>query len=103
LTDDDSLLDEYELRVLTVTGRPRSGINVYGSWNTNTCGGGDRIGQTNSKGMARIDLDPSFTRLGLLIGGPYSPGDPESKDKSRDLTNDELHELFSTHKLTIRW
>jgi hypothetical protein len=103
LIDDDSLLDEFELRVLTATGRPRSGVNIYGNWSTNTCGGGDRIGQTDSKGIARIDLDPSFTRLGLMIGGPYSAGDPEFKDKSRDLTNGELRELFSKHKLTIRW
>jgi len=103
LTEDDYLLEEFALRVLTATGRPRSGVNIYGNWNTNTCGGGDKIGQTDSKGLARIDLDPSFTRLRLLIGGPYSEGDPESKDKSRDLTDGELRELFSKHKLTIRW
>jgi hypothetical protein len=38
-----------------------------------------------------------------MIGGPYSAGDPELKDKSRELTDDELRELFSKHKLTIRW
>jgi hypothetical protein len=30
LTDDDYLLEEFELRVLTDTGRPRPGVNVYG-------------------------------------------------------------------------
>jgi hypothetical protein len=103
LTDDDSLLDEFQLQVLTAAGRPRSGVNIYGNWNTNTCGGSDRIGQTDSKGVARIDLDPSFTRLGLMIGGPYSAGDPRAKDNLRELTEDELRELFSKHKLTIRW
>ena len=103
LTGDDSLLEEFELRVLTATGQPRSGVNIYGQWRTNTCGGRDNIGQTDSKGIARIDLDPSFTALGLMIGGPYSAGDPQSKDIWRDLTYDELHELFSKHKLTIRW
>jgi hypothetical protein len=103
LTDDDSLLEKFELRVQTAAGRPRSGVNIYGNWNTNTCGGSDRIGQTDSKGVARIDLDPSFTRLGLMIGGPYSAGDPRAKDNLRELTEDELRELFSKHKLTIRW
>jgi hypothetical protein len=103
LNDHDSLLEEVELRVLTGSGRPRPGINVYGQWRTNTCGGGDRIGQTDSNGIARIDLDPSFTALGLMIGGPYSAGDPEAGNKTRDLADAELRELFSKHKLTIRW
>jgi hypothetical protein len=102
-TGDDSPLQEYELQVLTATGQPRSGINVYGQWRSNTCGGRDTIGQTDSKGAARIDLDPSFTSVGLMIGGPNSAGNSASKDIWRDLTNDELRELFSTHKLTIRW
>ena len=103
LNENDYLLEEVDLRVLTVTGRPRPGINIYGQWTTNTCGGGDRIGQTDSKGIARVGLDPSFTALGLMIGGPYSEGDPEADNKWRDLTDSELRELFSKHKLTIRW
>ena len=97
------LREEVDLRVLTATGWPRPAINIYGQWTTNTCGGGDRIGQTDSKGMARIGLDPSFTALGLMIGGPYNEGDPEADNKWRDLTDAELRELFSKHKLTIRW
>jgi hypothetical protein len=54
-----------------------------GQWLTNTCGGGDRISQ--------------------MVGGPYTDGDTEAKDKSRDLTSNELHELFSKHRVTIRW
>jgi len=38
-----------------------------------------------------------------MIGGPYSAGDPEADNKSRDLTDAELRELFAKHKLTIRW
>ena len=102
-TGDDSLLEEFELRVLTATGQPRSNINIYGQWKTNECGGRDGIGRTDSQGTARINLDPSFTALGLMIGGPTSSGDPESKNIWRDLTDGELRELFSKHKLTIRW
>jgi hypothetical protein len=93
LTKNDYLSDEVQLRVLTATGRPRSSVDIYVSWRTNTCGGGDRIGQTDSKGIAQIDLDPSFTGLELR----------KPNDESRDLTDDELRELFSKHKLTIRW
>ena len=70
---------------------------------TNTCGGGVRIAPTDSKGRARIDLDPSYTAIVLMIGGPYSAGNTEAANKSRDLTDVELRELFSKHKLTIRW
>jgi len=103
LNEDDYLLEEFELRVLTAKGQPRPGLDVYGRWMTNTCGGGDRIGRTDSKGVARVGLDPSFTALRLMIGGPYSAGDPEADNKSRDLTDAELRELFAKHKLTIRW
>jgi hypothetical protein len=102
-TDDDYLSEDAELRVLTADGRPRKDVDVYGMWRTNTCGGGDRIGRTNSEGVAQIQVDPSFSELGLIIGGPYSAGDPKAEANSRDLTNDELRELFSKHKLTIRW
>lgn len=103
LTDDDNLSDEVELRILTANGQPRKDIDVYGNWQTNTCGGHDRVGRTDSKGVVQTSLDPSFTGLTLMIGGPYSAGDPEAMGKSRDLTYDELRELFSKHKLTIRW
>ena len=103
LNENDSLREEVELRVVTAAGRPRPGINITGAWTTNTCGGADRIGQTDSKGIARIGVDPSITALGLMIGGPYSEGDTEARNKSRDLTDAELRELFSKHKLTIRW
>jgi hypothetical protein len=92
-----------ELQILTLSGRPRRNVDIYGNWSTNTCGGADRLAATDGKGIARIDLDPTFTALGLMIGGPYSAGDPEADGKSRDLTDAELRELFSKHKLTIRW
>jgi hypothetical protein len=103
LTDDDNLSEDVELMVLTVAGQPRKDVDVYGAWQTNTCGGGERIGRTDSKGVAQIRLDPTVIGLGLEIGGPYSAGDPAAENNSRDLTADELHELFSKHKVTIRW
>jgi hypothetical protein len=103
LTDDESLSENAELRVLTRDGRPRNGVDVYGSWQTNTCGGGDRIGRTDSKGIAQIVVDPSFTGLELMVGGPYRAGDPELQENSRNLTSDELHGLFSQGRVTIRW
>lgn len=103
LTDDDNLSEDVGLRVLTPAGQPRKGVDVYGNWQTNTCGGHDRIGQTDSKGVAEISVDPSFTGLELMIGGPYSAGDPKADESSRPLTYIEMQQLFSNHKLTIRW
>lgn len=103
LTENDHLFDDVEVLVLTATGLPRKDVDVYGNWLTNTCGGGDRMGRTDSKGVAQIRVDPSFTGLGLMVGGPYSPGDPEATRKSRYFNDAELRELFSKHKVTIRW
>jgi hypothetical protein len=38
-----------------------------------------------------------------MIGGPYSPVDPEADKNMRELNEAELRELFSKHKLTVRW
>jgi hypothetical protein len=103
LTDGDSLSEGVEVRVVTTTGRPLKNVNVYGNWRTNTCGGGERMSQTDAKGVAQITLDPTFTGLELMIGGPYSADEPNLKDKTRDLTSGELHELFLKHKVTIQW
>jgi len=92
-----------QLQVLTPSGRPRPDVDVYGNWSTNTCGGGDRIARTDAKGIVLLDLDATFTALGLMIGGPYSAGDPEGDKNTRDLNDAELHELFAKRKLTIRW
>jgi hypothetical protein len=92
-----------ELQVLTRSGQPRPDVNIYGNWNTNTCGGADLMAQTNAKGIARIDLDQTFTALELMIGGPYSAEDPEGDKNTHNLTDAELRELFSKHRVTIRW
>jgi hypothetical protein len=92
-----------ELRVLSPSGRPRRGVDIYAAWNTNTCGGHDRIAETDAEGTARLELDATFGHLGLMIGGPYSQGDPDAKGKVRDLTDAELGELFLKRKLTIQW
>jgi hypothetical protein len=103
LTEDDYLFDDVEVLVLTANGLPRKDVDVFGNWETNTCGGSGTIGRTDAKGVARIRVDPSFTYLELMIGGPYSAGTPEAEGKSRDFTDAELRELFSKHRLTIRW
>ena len=92
-----------ELQVLTRSGRARPDVDVYGNWSTNTCGGADRIARTDARGMVRLDLDATFTALTLMTGGPYSAGDPAGDKNTRKLTEAELRELFSKHKLTIRW
>jgi hypothetical protein len=92
-----------QLRVLTRSGLPRSHVNVYGNWNTNTCGGHDRMAETDARGMVRLDLDATFTALTLMVGGPYSASDSEMDQNTRALTDAELRELFSKRKLTIRW
>jgi hypothetical protein len=103
LTEDDDLSYNVEVRVLTADGQPRQDVDVYGNWNTNTCGGADRVGRTDSKGVAQVSVDPSFNALELMVGGPYSAGDPAAEGKSRDFTDAELRELFSKHIVTIRW
>ena len=74
-------------------------MKIYANWDTNTCGGHDLAAQTDAKGIAQIDLDSTITGLTLQIGGTISAEDPDD----RGLTDAELHELFSKHKLTIRW
>ncbi len=85
LTDDDDFSEDVELRVLTATGQPRKEINVYGNWLTNTCGGGDRIGQTDSRGMAQISLNPSFTHLGTNGRRPLFRRRPQVERKFAQL------------------
>jgi hypothetical protein len=92
-----------ELRIVTASGQPRPDVDVGGNWSTNTCGGGDRLARTDAEGIARLDLNATFGALGLMIGGPYSAGDPEGDRKTRPLTDAELRELFSKRKMTIRW
>jgi len=92
-----------QLQVLTRSGRPRPHVDIYGNWNTNTCGGSDRMAETDVRGIVRLDLGATFTGLTLMIGGPYSAGDPEADKNTRGLTDAELRELFSKHRLTIRW
>jgi hypothetical protein len=92
-----------ELQLLTRAGRPRPDVNVYLNWNTDSCGGADTIGQTDARGIARFYLNATFTGVTLMVGGPYSPGDPEGEKNTRELTAAELKELFAKHKLTIRW
>lgn len=103
LTEDDDLTEGAELRVVAANGQPRKDVNVYLNWATNTCGGGDRIGQTDDKGMLQFQIDPTVTGLELMIGGPYSADAPERKDKSYRLSEGELRQLFTRHRLTIRW
>ena len=92
-----------QLQLLTQTGRPRAGVDIYGHWSTNTCGGADRIAQTDARGITQLDLDATFTALTLMNGGPWAAGDPEADKNTRELTDAELRELLSKHKLTIRW
>ena len=92
-----------QLQVLTPSGRPRPGVDVWGNWKTNKFGGGDRFARTDARGIVRLNLDATFTGLSLMIGGPYTAGDPEGDKNTRDLSAAELRELFSKHKLSIRW
>ena len=78
-------------------------MNVWINWRSNTCGGSDRVGETDANGIATVPLDPSTTGLELMIGGPYGPDDPAAERNSRDLTDSELRELYEKGKLTIRW
>ncbi|HEY7334056.1 MAG TPA: hypothetical protein VH639_04170 [Bryobacteraceae bacterium] len=91
------------LRVVSTEGRPKKDVRIWMNWKTNTCGGGQEVGRTDSKGAATIGLDPSVVGLQLQIGGPYSWDDPRAKDNTRDLTAGELRELVLKHKVTIRW
>jgi hypothetical protein len=78
-------------------------VDVWGNWSTNRCGGAASIAQTDASGVARLDLDATFTALTLIIGGPYRARDPEGDKNTRELSEAELRELFSNYKLIIRW
>jgi hypothetical protein len=92
-----------QLQLLSAAGRPRPNVDVYANWNTNACGGADRIARTDARGIVRIDLDATTTGLTLINGGPYSAGDAEGERNTRELSSDELLSLFSRRKLTIHW
>ena len=94
---------DVELRVLTATGQPRPSVDIFANWSTNTCGGHDRVARTDAAGTVRLHLDATYTALTLIIGGPYAEGDPEGDKNTRELSDAELHELFSKRKLTVRW
>jgi hypothetical protein len=92
-----------QLRVLTQSGRPRPGVDVFANWSTNTCRDHGDIAETDATGTARLNLDATLAALTLFIDGPGSAADPDDDKTRRELTDAELRELFSTHKLTIRW
>ena len=78
-------------------------VDVHDNWNTNTCGGHDRVAQTDGTGTVRLNLDATLTGLTLMIGGPYNAGDSQGIKNTRALTGAELRKLFSEHELTVRW
>ncbi len=111
LTQDDYLLDDFELRVLTAKGAPMRAVDI--SWQERrniACGAGQHGGETDKRGVARIELIPeiieSFTLMQSHGQTAVTIGEFEalkSKGMVRDLTDSELRTLFSRHKLTIRW
>ncbi|MGD1072563.1 MAG: hypothetical protein ABSB15_20755 [Bryobacteraceae bacterium] len=95
LNEQDYLLDDFELRVLTARGAPRPDVAIDESIRTNTCGGGQgEGGRTDASGAAHLELTPQVVASLRLI----QPG-----GETREVTDDELRELFSRHKLTVRW
>jgi hypothetical protein len=110
LTQDDYLLDAFELRVLDAKGAPMRGVEISWEERRNLCGGGQHWGETDVHGIARIELIPeiieSLTLMQSNGQATVTEGEFEelkSKGKVRDLTQRELRMLFSRHKLTIRW
>jgi hypothetical protein len=110
LTDEDSLLDDFELRVLNGKGLPIKGVDISWEERRNLCGGGQHWGETDSRGFARMQLIPeiieSFTLMRSNGEASVTAGEFEalkSKGMVRDLTDAELRTLFTQHKLTIRW
>ena len=94
LNEDDYLLDDFEIHVFTNTGAPQKNIELSLSWRTNTCGGGDVIGKTDSHGKAQIELIPQIV-TSIKLTRPDG--------QTRDLTDGELRQLFIQHRLTIQW
>jgi hypothetical protein len=110
LTDEDSLLDDFELRVLNAKGAPIRGVDISWEERRNLCGGGQHWGETDSRGFARMQLIPeiieSFTLMRSNGEASVTAGEFEalkSKGMVRDLTDAELRTLFTRHNLTIRW
>jgi hypothetical protein len=92
-----------DLTVVTPEGEPRPHVDVFASWGTNTCGGGDRIAETDASGTVQLSLDATITALTLIQGGPYSASDPDRERNTREVSDDELRELFRQQRLSIRW
>src|ERR1035441_1991334 len=94
----------------TAKGAPMRGVEIGWEERRNLCGGGQHWGETDARGIARIELIPeiiqSFTLMQSNGQAAVSAGEFDalkSKGMVRDLTESELRTLFSRHKLTIRW
>jgi hypothetical protein len=110
LTPEDSLLDDFELQVLTAKGAPLRGVEIGWIERTNGCGGGQHWGETDARGTAQFELIPEIIQSFRLMqsNGKAAVSANEfqtlqSNGMVRDLTESELRTLFSQHKLTIRW
>ena len=110
LTQEDYLLDDFELRVLDGKGIPIGGVEINWQERRNLCGGDQHGGETDAHGIARIELIPeiieSFTLMRSNGEAAVTAGEFEalkSKGMVRDLTGSELRMLFARHKLTVRW
>jgi hypothetical protein len=103
-------LDDFELKVLNAKGAPIRGVDISWEERRNLCGGGQHWGETDSRGIARMQLIAeiieSFTLTRSNGEASVTAGELEalkSKGMVRDLTDTELRTLFTRHKLTIRW
>jgi hypothetical protein len=86
---------DLQIQILTPEGAPRPNIEIDETIQANTCGElSENVGQTNATGTAHIKVSPpAIAKLELI----------RPDGKPRQLSGDELRELFSQKKLTVKW
>ncbi len=86
---------KFELRVQKADGTPVAGVLISQKLRSYECGvWSGTIGETDALGTARVQFAPEETELLTLL----------TKDrKIRELTDEELKELFSKGRITLKW
>lgn len=84
----------FEIRVQNADGTPVVGASVSQKLRSYECGAwSGTIGKTDNKGVARVQFAPGETELLTLIKGR----------QRRELSYEELKELFSTGRIALKW
>lgn len=87
---------QFEIRVFDLGGKPLPNVRIAEIDRANTCGAvNESIGETDSSGTAHIRFVPQIVdQLDLF---------PPKEHSRRELSADELQQLFAKRTITVRW